>query len=161
MSRLDQVERDAASPARRFQRQNRSFGTSGTILRSSPGVAACSQPGTRQRAVSLARPIFRGLAMQVDKIHEVQKHLEVGEAGALAGFSPKKVAVINVRFTRLVAFLVVSLALFACAAVCVLAIWEYLAPDYAWRALGSFGIISGVSAIFVSLNEGFGPLVRG
>lgn len=98
--------------------------------------------------------------MQVDKIHDVQRHLETVDAGATGGHWPRRIGVVNFRVTRLLSFIVVSLALFACTIICVMAVWDYLGPDYVWRALASLGIISATTAIFVSLNEGFGPFVR-
>ena len=97
--------------------------------------------------------------MQVEKIHDVRDHL--AEAGhASQPNVPKRVGVLNYRATRLLAFVVIATAVVACAVICVAAVWEYVIADFAWRALASLGIISAATAIFVSLNEGFGPLVR-
>ena len=104
---------------------------------------------------------MEGDAMQVDKIHDVQRHLEGNESIAAARHWPKRIGVINYKAVRIVVFAVISLAVFACAAICILAVWKSVAPDVAWRALGSLGIISAATAVFVSLNEGFGPAVRG
>ena len=98
--------------------------------------------------------------MQVDKIHEVQRHLEGNESLAAARRWPRRIGVVNYKFVRVIAFVVISLAVFACAVVCILAVWKSVAPELAWRALGSLGIISAATAVFVSLNEGFGPAVR-
>lgn len=76
-------------------------------------------------------------------------------------YPPRKVGVVNLRFTRFIAFLVISLTVVGCAIACVLAVWGYVTTDFAWRALASLGIISGATAIFVSLNEGFGSAVHG
>lgn len=73
----------------------------------------------------------------------------------------RKVDVVNLKATRLIAFIVISSAVIACAVVCVLAVWEYVDATYAWRALASLGIVSAAVAIYVSLNEGFGPAVHG
>ncbi len=69
--------------------------------------------------------------------------------------------VINHRLARIVAFVLIVVTLVASTIVCLLAVWGYVAPDYAWRGLASLGIVSGAAAIFVALNEGFGPSVRG
>lgn len=75
--------------------------------------------------------------------------------------SRMRVGVINLRFIRCLAFLVISGSVIACAVLGVLAVWEYVTVDIAWRALTSLGIIAIATAIFVALNEGFGPAVRG
>lgn len=69
--------------------------------------------------------------------------------------------VINHKMARIVAFVLIVVTLLAATVACLLALWGYVAPDYAWRGLGSLGIVSGAAAIFVALNEGFGPSVRG
>ncbi len=95
--------------------------------------------------------------MQVDKIHDVRRHLGTADAnGPMRNIQ----GVINYRLTRIIAFVVIAAALLCCAAICVMALWGYVGTDFAWRALASFGIISGAMAIFVALNEGFGPTVR-
>ncbi len=100
------------------------------------------------------------VVMQVEKIHDVKRHVSNGDA--LHGpKQPPRVAVINLKVTRLIAFVIVSLSLLTASVVCVAAIWNYVETDYAWRALGSLGVVSAAAAIFVSLNEGFGPFVRG
>jgi hypothetical protein len=73
---------------------------------------------------------------------------------------PKRIGVLNFRATRLLAFIIVATAVLLCATICVAAVWEYVDSDFAWRALASLGIISAAVAVFVSLNEGFGPLIR-
>ncbi len=96
--------------------------------------------------------------MQVEKIHDVRRNLD----GAMSSgpHAPKRIGVVNMRATRLLAFLIIAAAVLACSVICVLAVWDYVLPEFAWRALASLGIISAATAIFVSLNEGFGPLVR-
>jgi hypothetical protein len=99
--------------------------------------------------------------MQVEKIHDVRTHLaEAGHMSSNNGKGPKRIGVLNFKATRLLAFIVISTAVLVCAAICVAAVWEYVATDFAWRALASLGIISAATAVFVSLNEGFGPLIR-
>jgi hypothetical protein len=100
-------------------------------------------------------------AMQVEKIHDVRSHL--AEAGHLSMHDhkgPSRVGVLNFRATRLLAFIIIATAVLVCASICVAAVWQYVESDFAWRALASLGIISCAVAVFVSLNEGFGPLIR-
>jgi formate hydrogenlyase subunit 3/multisubunit Na+/H+ antiporter MnhD subunit len=99
--------------------------------------------------------------MQVEKIHDIRDHVAAaGEPTATGLRGPKRIGVLNFRATRLLAFIIIATAVVACAVICVAAVWEYVVPDFAWRALASLGIISAATAIFVSLNEGFGPLIR-
>src|SRR5688500_15664705 len=99
--------------------------------------------------------------MQVEKIHDVRRHL--GSEGEI-GFAPgmrKLMGVINHKLTRIVAFVLIAITLVWSTIACLLALWGYVAPDFAWRGLASLGIVSAAAAIFVALNEGFGPSVRG
>lgn len=100
--------------------------------------------------------------MQVEKIHDVRRHLgSEGHVGFVGRAGMRTImGVINHRLTRIVAFVLISLTLAGSTVACLLALWGYVAPDYAWRALASFGIVSAATAIFVALNEGFGPSVR-
>jgi hypothetical protein len=98
--------------------------------------------------------------MHVEKIHDIRRHLGSQDD---AGFDPgmrKLMGVINHRLTRIVAFVLIAITLAGCTVACLLALWGYVAPDYAWRGLASLGIVSAAAAIFVALNEGFGPSVR-
>lgn len=99
--------------------------------------------------------------MQIQKIHDLRKHLRAYPMNDLEFPGPRRIGVIHLRFVRFVAFFVVVLALMACAVVCVMAVWDYVQPDFAWRSLVSFGIIAAAVTIFVALNESFGPIVRG
>ena len=97
--------------------------------------------------------------MQVEKIHDLRRHLYDMEP--ITHPSRHIVGVLNARVTRLLCFLVISLSLLGCMVACLLAVWQYVAPEIAWRALASLGIISAAAAVFVALNEGFGPAIRG
>ena len=99
--------------------------------------------------------------MQIEKIHQLYKDLEAEAMDTNGSGRPGKVGVVNLRVTRAIAFVIISVAVIACAVVCVMAVWERIPADYAWRAMASLGIIACATAIFVSLNEGFGPAVRG
>jgi hypothetical protein len=106
-------------------------------------------------------PISSPASMQVEKIHDVRSHLaEAGHVSMNDHKGPKRVGVLNFRATRLLAFIIIATTVVISAVVCVAAVWQYVESDYAWRALSSLGIISAAVAVFVSLNEGFGPLVR-
>lgn len=127
-------------------------------------IVGTDNPIARLTAAARCRIILRDMIepppMQVDKIHDLRRHLgTVDEHGVALPMRNIK-GVINHRVTRVIAFIVIAAALIACAAICVMALWGYVASDFAWRALASFGIISGAMAIFVALNEGFGPSVR-
>ena len=99
--------------------------------------------------------------MQVEKIHDVRKHLGTDDAGLTQPHGRAKIGVIHLKAIRVLAFIAISVALIMTAVLCVLAVWEYVSPDYAWRSLASLGIISAAVAAFVALNEGFGPVIRG
>ncbi len=98
--------------------------------------------------------------MQVEKIHDIRKHLASGNIDPTSPQSRKSVGVINFKLIRIMAYAVISIALLACAICCLLAVWGYVAPTVAWQALASLGIISTATAVFVALNEGFGSAIR-
>ncbi len=98
--------------------------------------------------------------MQVAKIHDIRKHLS-NDMEPNTHPARRIIGVCNARVTRLLAFLLNSLALIVCVVACLLAVWGYVAPDIAWRALASLGILSTATVAFVGLNEGFGPAIRG
>ncbi|MEM0915462.1 MAG: hypothetical protein AAGK09_12735 [Planctomycetota bacterium] len=97
--------------------------------------------------------------MQVDKIHSIRQALSEGPMFENP-YDRKPIGVINLKVTRVIAFVIISLAVIATAVVCILAVWQVFVPDYAWRSLGSLGIIAAATAVFVALNEGFGPAIR-
>ncbi len=68
--------------------------------------------------------------------------------------------VLPAKFVRLVAFGVISSCIFACTAVCLLAVWDYADHDVAWRSLVSMGIITAAMGAFVVVNELFGSGTR-
>ncbi len=98
--------------------------------------------------------------MQVEKIHDVRKHLASDNVDPTSPHSRKTVGVINFKLIRVMAYAVISIALLACAICCLVAVWGYVDPNVAWRALASLGIISTATAVFVALNEGFGSAIR-
>lgn len=68
----------------------------------------------------------------------------------------RRIGVINLRFIRFLAFMVIPLSVIACAVLGVMAVWEMVLLDFTWKLLVSLGIIAFATVIFVSLNEGFG-----
>jgi hypothetical protein len=98
--------------------------------------------------------------MRPQKVHDI--HRRFGES-AMTPYQARRrtVGVINPRTSRLWAFIVMSVALVLCALVCLLATWNLVGPDYAWRAAVSLFIVAGAAALFLALNEGFGPAVHG
>jgi hypothetical protein len=104
---------------------------------------------------------IREYPVKIEKIHDIPKHLGADGMNQQGDPSRKQVGVINLRFIRCLAFLVISGSVIACAVLGVMAVWEAVPIDFAWKSLVSLGIIAFTMAIFVSLNEGFGPAVRG
>lgn len=103
----------------------------------------------------------REYPVKIEKIHDIQKHLGADDMNQQGDPSRKRVGVINLRFIRGLAFLVISISVIACAVLGVMAVWQFVPIDFAWKSLVSLAIISFAMALFVSLNEGFGPAVRG
>lgn len=99
--------------------------------------------------------------MKPEKVHDIQRHLGADGMNTQGDLSRKRVGVINLRFIRCIAFLVISISVIACAVLGVMAVWDQVPIDFAWKSLVSLAIISFATAVFVSLNEGFGPAVRG
>jgi hypothetical protein len=98
--------------------------------------------------------------MRIEKVHDIRRHLLLlGMTYEL--FPTPRVGVVNLKVARVLAFLIIVISVVASAVVCVMAVWEVIAPLYAWRALGSLGIVSTSVAILLILNESFGPAVRG
>ncbi len=57
------------------------------------------------------------------------------------------------RAVRTATFAVISLAIFGCAALCLLAVWDHASEGVPWRALASLGIIAGAMGAFSVVNE--------
>ena len=68
--------------------------------------------------------------------------------------------VLPYRIVRVLAFAIISLSIFTCAFVCLMAVWDYADRDTAWRALTSLGIIAGAMIAFVMVNEVFGSSLK-
>jgi len=97
--------------------------------------------------------------MEIEKIHRVRAHLTGDEANKPSQHPPPQ-GVVSLKVTRFLAFFIISMSVVACAVVGVLAVWQVVTEDLAWRSLASLGIVSLAVAIFVALNEGFGPAIR-
>ncbi|MEO1236521.1 MAG: hypothetical protein AAFX76_07010 [Planctomycetota bacterium] len=69
---------------------------------------------------------------------------------------PKRRGVLPTRSVRVAAFGIISLSIFACGAVCLLAVWGATAEGVPWRALASLGIVAGTMGAFAFVNELFG-----
>jgi hypothetical protein len=63
--------------------------------------------------------------------------------------------VFNYRVVRTVLFGVISLAIVATGAVCILAVWDVLTPQLAWRIALTFLIAVLSLTLFTAANEGF------
>lgn len=64
--------------------------------------------------------------------------------------------IINPGSVRIVSFIIVAVALFATAGMCILAVWDYAPKDVAWRSLSTLGIVSVALVAFMAINEKFG-----
>jgi hypothetical protein len=73
--------------------------------------------------------------------------------------TPDLKGVFSPRGVRLAAFVVVSLCLLAASAMCILAVWDYVGQDSAWRMLATMGIVVAATAAFTALNEAFGAML--
>ncbi len=78
-----------------------------------------------------------------------------GGGGARLG-RPRRKGVLPKRAVRTAAFGVISLTIFACGALCLLAVWDYTTSGVPWRALASLGIIAGTMGAFAVVNGLFG-----
>jgi len=72
---------------------------------------------------------------------------------------PQRKGVLPKQAVRTASFGVISLSLFACAALCLLAVWDYTTEGVPWRAVASLGIIAGTMVAFSVVNEVFGEKI--
>jgi hypothetical protein len=70
----------------------------------------------------------------------------------------KRSGILNPTLVRVTAFVIISLALFGSAALCVMAVWDYAPRDVAWRSLATLGIIAAAMIVFTLINEKFGSV---
>ena len=57
---------------------------------------------------------------------------------------------------RTAAFAIISLSIFLCGVLCLLAVWDFTTGDVSWRAVTSLGIVAAMMGMFVFVNELFG-----
>ena len=69
---------------------------------------------------------------------------------------PRRLGVLPTRAVRTAAFGIISLSIFACGALCLLAVWDYASEGVPWRALSSLGIVAATMGAFAFVNELFG-----
>jgi len=74
--------------------------------------------------------------------------------------TPVRFGVLSSRRVRLASFAVISIGIFFATTISVLAIWDYTSPDSAWKALATFGVLSGAVLLFAGTNEWFGARLR-
>lgn len=72
----------------------------------------------------------------------------------------KRPGVFHASRVRFTSFVVISLCLFGAAVQCILAVWDSVSQDTAWRALSTLGIVTVTMVVFTILNEMFGAMVR-
>ena len=69
---------------------------------------------------------------------------------------PRPVGVLPRHAVRTVAFGVISLSIFACGGLCLLAVWDFTDGDVSWRAVASLGIVAAMMGMFAFVNDLFG-----
>lgn len=69
---------------------------------------------------------------------------------------PRRKGVLPIKAVRTVAFGVISLSIFGCGGLCLLAVWDATTSGVPWRALASLGIVAGTMGAFAVTNELFG-----
>ncbi|MBB6430304.1 hypothetical protein [Algisphaera agarilytica] len=69
---------------------------------------------------------------------------------------PRRLGVLPTKAVRTAAFGIISLSIFACGALCLLAVWDYANEGVPWRALSSLGIVAATMGAFAFVNELFG-----
>jgi len=68
----------------------------------------------------------------------------------------KRLGVLPIKAVRTAAFGIISLSIFACGGLCLLAVWDATAAGVPWRALTSLGIVAATMGAFAFVNELFG-----
>lgn len=68
----------------------------------------------------------------------------------------KRLGVLPIKAVRTAAFGIISLSIFACGGLCLLAVWDATAEGVPWRALSSLGIVAATMGAFAFVNELFG-----
>ncbi|MEM7625795.1 MAG: hypothetical protein AAF333_09210 [Planctomycetota bacterium] len=70
----------------------------------------------------------------------------------------RRKGVLPKKAVRTAAFGIISLSIFACGALCLLAVWDYANEGVPWRAISSLGIVAGTMGAFAVVNELFGDV---
>ncbi|MEM1108568.1 MAG: hypothetical protein AAGH99_07755 [Planctomycetota bacterium] len=68
----------------------------------------------------------------------------------------RRLGVLPTKAVRTAAFGIISLSIFACGALCLLAVWDATSPGVPWRAITSLGIVAATMGAFAFVNELFG-----
>ncbi|MEM9419676.1 MAG: hypothetical protein AAGA25_11595 [Planctomycetota bacterium] len=95
-----------------------------------------------------------------DRIKPSRQPLEPVKAEWKPRASPprraRRLGVLPTKAVRTAAFGIISLSIFACGALCLLAVWDYASEGVPWRALSSLGIVAATMGAFAFVNELFG-----
>jgi hypothetical protein len=89
-----------------------------------------------------------------------QMRQDVAEQWGPAPARRKRRGVLPRKAVRTTAFGIISLAIFACGGLCLLAVWDYTSSGVPWRAITSLGIVAGTMGAFAFVNELFGEAER-
>lgn len=68
----------------------------------------------------------------------------------------RRLGVLPIKAVRTAAFGIISLSIFACGGLCLLAVWDATSPGVPWRAVTSLGIVAATMGAFAFVNELFG-----
>lgn len=80
-----------------------------------------------------------------------------GQTPALEKPRPAAKGFINPRIVKTISFTIVSLSLFFCTVLSILAVWDFITQDdIVWRAFSTMLIVGLASWVFAAINERFG-----
>lgn len=63
---------------------------------------------------------------------------------------------INPVRVKIISFAIISVCIFACAIISILAVWNFAENDAVWRAFSTFLIVALATWVFAIVNERFG-----
>ena len=72
------------------------------------------------------------------------------------GSRPRRLGVLPIKAVRTAAFGIISLSIFACGGLCLLAVWDATSAGVPWRAVTSLGSVAATMGAFAFVNELFG-----
>jgi len=76
---------------------------------------------------------------------------------AVEPYKPRPKGFINPKIVKLVSFTLVSICLFLCTVLSILAVWDFIVQDdIIWRAFSTMLIVALASWTFNAINERFG-----